>query len=136
LYEKPFKLEIITPRSIVYQADATSVSAPGVKGGFQVLYNHAPFLSALETGVIKVKDATGNDASYATSGGFVEVKDNKVVVLVESAELPGEIDVERAVAARDRAIQRLKSKSPDVDVERARAALIRALNRLRLAGRV
>jgi F-type H+-transporting ATPase subunit epsilon len=75
------------------------------------------------------------DTVYATGGGYLEVRDNKVVVLVESAERPEEIDVERARAARARAEGRLKSHDPSFDAVRAELALARALNRLRLAGR-
>lgn len=135
MYEKPFHLEIITPQRVVYKGEATSVSAPGVLGGFQVLFNHAPLLSALEMGKITVKDVRGDDKVFATGGGFLEVKQNRVVVLVDTAEPSEEIDVERATAARERAMTRLRSPDPDIDVERARAALLRATNRLRIAQR-
>ncbi len=110
MYEKAFQLEIITPSKVVFKDEATSLSAPGVQGGFQILYNHAPFLSALEVGEIKVKDKAGNDTRYATSGGFVEVKDNHVVVLADSAEILSEIDIDRARAAKARAEERLQSR--------------------------
>jgi F-type H+-transporting ATPase subunit epsilon len=133
MYEKAFQLEIITPSKVVFKDEATSLSAPGVRGGFQVLCNHAPFLSALEVGEIKVKDKSGNDTRYATSGGFVEVKDNHVVVLADSAELFSEIDVERAKSAKARAEERLRYRQETIDRERANAALMRAMNRLRLS---
>lgn len=132
MYEKLFQLEILTPGKVVFKDEASSLSAPGVAGNFQVLFNHAPFLSALDVGEIKVKDKSGTDVSYATSGGFVEVKENHVVVLADAVERTDEIDVERAKAAKERAQQRLKSMQMDVDLERARAALSRANNRLRL----
>jgi F-type H+-transporting ATPase subunit epsilon len=131
MYEKPFSLEIIAPDRVVLHGEAGSVSAPGTQGGFQVLYNHAPLLSTLRVGRITVKDTAGAATVFATSGGYLEVRDNKVVVLVETAELAGEIDLERARAAKERAEQRLKSHDPSVDVVRAEAALKRALNRLR-----
>jgi F-type H+-transporting ATPase subunit epsilon len=133
MYEKAFKLQIITPGRVVFQDEASSVSAPGTQGGFQILYNHAPFISTIEVGEIKVKNKNGNDLVYATSGGFVEVKENNVVVLAESAELAGEIDVPRAKAANVRATQRLQSKDPGIDIERARLSMMRSLNRLRVA---
>ncbi len=135
MYEKPFFLEVIAPDRAVFRDDATSLSAPGTNGGFQVLYNHAPFLSSLEVGQITIKSKEGADLVYATSGGFVEVRRNKVVVLVESAERADEIDVARAQAARDRAEQRLHTKDPNIDFVRAQLALLRALNRLRIAGK-
>jgi F-type H+-transporting ATPase subunit epsilon len=133
VYEKPFAVEIVTPSRVVFQGEATSLSVPGFIGGFQVLYNHAPLLSALGIGVLKIKDRDGHDSLFATSGGFVEVKNNRAVVLAESAESAAEIDITRAQAAMDRAKQRLSSPSPDIDVARAEAALMRALNRLRLS---
>jgi F-type H+-transporting ATPase subunit epsilon len=133
VHEKAFSLEIVTPARVVFQGEVTSFSAPGTLGGFQVLYNHAPLLSSLEVGVLKVRDLEGHDTLYATGGGFVEVKDNRAVVLAESAEIPGEIDVARAKAAMERAKKRLETPGPDTDVDRARVALARALNRLHLA---
>jgi F-type H+-transporting ATPase subunit epsilon len=135
VYEKAFKVEIITPGRVVYRDEATSVSAPGVQGRFQILYSHAPFLSAVEIGALKVKEKSGMDIVYATSGGFVEVKNNAVIVLVETAERSGEIDVARAEAARERAAKRLRSEYKEIDHERAQMALLRAMNRLRLAER-
>jgi len=132
VYEKGFQLEIVTPERVVFKDEATSVSAPGVMGGFQVLHNHAPLLSSLEIGAVKVKNKQGKDTVYATSGGFVEVRNNNVVVLVESAEAAGEIDLDRAKSAEERAKERLHSKDPSVDNSRAEAALMRALNRQRI----
>jgi F-type H+-transporting ATPase subunit epsilon len=133
MYEKSFDLEIITPIRVVLSEAVTSVSVPGVQGGFQVLYNHAPLMAAIGIGQMKVRDTEGRDTRYATGGGFVEVKDNKVVVLVESAERADEIDVARAQAAKDRADHRLHMRSEEIDTDRARVAMLRALNRLRVA---
>ena len=135
MYEKTFKLQIVTPNKVVYQDQASSLSAPGTQGGFQILYNHAPFISTIDIGEIKVKNASGKDALFATSGGFVEVKNNDILVLAETAEPAGEIDVERARAAENRARERLSSKDPDTDVDRARVSMMRSLNRLRIAGK-
>jgi F-type H+-transporting ATPase subunit epsilon len=135
MYERSFSVEIVAPDRVVFQGEATSVTAPGTLGGFQVLFNHAPLLSSLEVGPLKVKNTQGVDTVYATGGGYLEVRENKVVVLIESAEKPEEIDVERARAARARAEERLKVRDPSFDSVRAELALARALNRLRLAGR-
>ena len=107
MYERSFSLEIVAPDRVVFQGEATSVTAPGTLGGFQVLFNHAPLLSSLDVGPLKVKNTQGVDTVYATGGGYLEVRENNVVVLVESAEKPEEIDVERARAARVRAEERL-----------------------------
>jgi F-type H+-transporting ATPase subunit epsilon len=134
MFDKPFRLQIITPTRVVFQDDAVSISAPGVIGGFQVLYNHAPLLSALEIGELRVRKTDGVELRFATSGGFLEVKQNEVVVLADAAELASDIDSARADRARDRAHARLHSKDPSVNVERARLAMHRAMNRLRIAG--
>jgi len=133
--DKSFKLEIVTPKRVVFNGAVTSFSAPGVVGNFQVLRSHAPLLSATMIGVVKVVDTAGQEIRYATSGGFVEVNDNKVMMLAETAERSDEIDVNRAEAARDRAKKRLGGERSEIDVERARLALHRALNRLKVAGR-
>lgn len=132
--DKRYRLEIVTPRRTVYASEVVSFSAPGVMGGFQVLFHHAALLSSLQTGEVKVVEPDGSERRYATSGGFVEVRNNTVVLLAETAERADEIDVTRARAARERAHQRLTERAPDLDVERARAALARAMNRLKVAG--
>lgn len=131
--EKNFQLEIVTPRKVIFSGEVTSFSAPGVVGGFQVLKSHAPLLSSIAIGEVKLTDVSGQEFRYATSGGFVEVRENKVIMLAESAERSDQIDVERATAARDRAQERLAAKREDTDAERARIALLRALNRLKIS---
>lgn len=134
MFDKPFDLEIITPERVMFSERATSVSAPGVEGNFQVLFHHAPFLTTLDIGKIKLQTADGKEMFFATSGGFVEVRDDRVVLLVETAERADEIDVERANASRRRAEQRLKERDEKTDATRAEASLRRAMNRLRVAG--
>ena len=136
MFDKPFKLEIITPSRVVFADDALGVSAPGVEGGFQVLRDHATLLSSLDPGRIKVLKADRSEILYATSGGVLEVFDNKVVVLAETAERADEINIDRARAAKERAERRLRTHDPEVDVDRAAMALRRALNRLRVAERL
>lgn len=134
--DKSYKLEIVTPKKVLFNGDVTSFSAPGVLGGFQVLKSHAPLLSNISIGEVKLVDAEGNEHRYATSGGVVEVKDNKVVFLAETAERSDEIDASRAEAARDRARKRLSEKKTGIDLDRARTALFRAMNRLKVADRL
>jgi F-type H+-transporting ATPase subunit epsilon len=132
--DKTFHLEIVTPKRIVFKGEATSFSAPGVNGGFQVLHSHAPLLASVTIGKVKIIETSGTESHYAISGGFVEVRENNVILLAETAERTDEIDVERVKAARDRAVKRLAEKYPDTDIERAKLALYRALNRLKIAG--
>ena len=136
MYEKPFTVEIVTPVRMAFSGQATSVSAPGVEGGFQVLASHAPFMSAIGTGPVTLKGLDGTDTVYATSGGFVEVRDNKVTVVADTAERADEIDVKRAEASRERARERLELYKLDTNIDRARASMARALNRLRVAGKI
>jgi F-type H+-transporting ATPase subunit epsilon len=133
--DKTFKLEIVTPQRIVYNGSVVSFTAPGTVGSFQVLHNHAPLLSSIGIGQIKVVDDRGQEARYATSGGFVEVRENHVVTIAETAERADQIDVDRAKAALGRATMRLEEKRADIDLVRARAAQARATNRLKIAGR-
>jgi F-type H+-transporting ATPase subunit epsilon len=131
--EKVFKIEIVTPKKIVFSGDVISFSAPGVVGGFQVLKSHAPLLSSISIGEVKLVDASGVESHYATSGGFVEVHENKAILLAETAERSDEIDVARAEAARERARKLLAEKRAGIDLDRARLALFRAMNRLKVA---
>ena len=133
--DKSFQLEIITPQRVVFSDSVTSFTAPGVMGGFQVLHNHAPLLSALNIGEAKLRDEKGNELRFAVGGGFVEVKTNHVVMLADSVERVDEIDIPRAERAKERAEQTLRERKPDLDVEQAQLALARAFNRLRLANR-
>ncbi|RMD97513.1 MAG: F0F1 ATP synthase subunit epsilon [Calditrichaeota bacterium] len=127
-----FQLDIITPFKRVYSGEVESVVAPGFEGYFGVLARHAPLVSAIQIGEIKVETGTST-LHFATSGGFAEVLPKKVTILAEAAEDVTEIDVARAEAARDRARRRLAEGKGVWDIDRARIALARAENRLRLA---
>ncbi|HEX9614808.1 MAG TPA: F0F1 ATP synthase subunit epsilon [Bacteroidota bacterium] len=131
--EKTFRLEIVTPKKVVLSSDVTSFSAPGMIGGFQVLKDHAPLLSSLAVGVVKVVDESGRETRFATSGGFVEVRENRVVMLAETAERSDQIDIQRAENSRKRATKRLEEKKIEIDLERSRFSLQRAQNRLQVA---
>jgi F-type H+-transporting ATPase subunit epsilon len=131
---KPFNLEIITPSKTAFTGEVNSVNLPGVLGEFQVLYNHAPMMSSLEIGKIRLVDAAGNEVLFATSGGVAEVLKNKVLVLSNAVETPAEIDAARAEQAAERAKERLQQRSnPDIDISRAEIALARALNRIKIS---
>lgn len=129
-----FQLDIVTPDKVEWSGLVNMVIVPGTDGEFGVLPNLAAIVSSLETGIITVKIEGREKASLiAISGGFAEVLNNKMVVLAETAELPEEIDVERAERALRRAEERLgKRGEQHIDYERAEAALKRALVRLRL----
>jgi F-type H+-transporting ATPase subunit epsilon len=133
---KEFTLEIISPSKIGYTGKVISVTVPGTKGNFQILYNHAPIISSLEIGEIKLEDSSGLKLQFATSGGTLELSNNHVIILAESFERYDEIDVKRAEDAKSRAENRLKNiKKENVDQVRAELSLKRAINRLKLAGK-
>lgn len=127
---KEINLEVTTPSKKAFSGKVKSVTLPGTLGSFQVLYNHAPILSSLEIGVIKVVDLGDKESFFAIGGGTAEVMNNNVLVLAESFESPKIIDAERAEQAKKRAEERLKKHDEDVDFARAEVALKRALNRL------
>ena len=128
-----FKAQILTPEGSLFDDEVTGVRVPGGMGSFEVKTLHANIISTLEVGEILVRKATGDEQSFAVTGGFVEVVDNKLTLLAEAAEPVEEIDVERAKEAKQRAEDRLDSDDPDIDKERARKALERAENRIKLS---
>ena len=130
-------LEVVTPKGAVVSEEVDIVTAPGFAGEFGVLANHAPFLSTIKIGTLRYKQG-GNENELMVSGGFCEVSNNKITFLVESAERGHEIDVDRALQAKERAEKRLLQaieQQEKFDRTRAEAALQRALARLKLAQR-
>lgn len=129
---KKFNLEIITPSKSVFNDSVVSATFPGALGEFQVLFNHADLMSVIEIGRLRI-EKDGETLLFATSGGTVEVKNNKVLFLAETVEESSLIDLERAKRALERAQERLKSENrSEVDFSRAEAALQRALNRIKV----
>lgn len=128
-------LEVVTPTGPVIADDVDIVTAPGFGGEFGVLANHAPFLSTIKIGTLSFK----KDKQYKflmVSGGFAEVSNNKITFLVESAEYGQDIDVDRAIKAKERAEKRIAQAiqhSEKINRARAEAALQRALARIRAA---
>ncbi len=133
MYEKSFHLEIVSPTRVVYSGEAASLTAPGVLGMFQVLFDHAPLLAQLAPGPLTVKDVSGADHRYAVGGGFAEVRSNNVIVLADSAEPAAEIDVARAENARADAQRRVREADTEEEKSLAGEALARARNRLKVA---
>jgi len=133
--ENTIKLEVVTPDRKVVSEEVEMVVAPAAEGYLGILANHAPLITSLQIGMLKYT-AGGQEQKLAISGGFLEVKDNRAVVLAEAAERPEEIDVQRALAAKERAERRLSERNADIDLVRAEVALKRALNRLKVAGKM
>ncbi len=129
------KLEVVTPKGAIASDDVDIVTAPGFAGEFGVLANHAPFLSTIRVGTLRYKK-DGVEEELMISGGFCEVSHNKITFLVESAERGYDIDVDRALRAKERAEKRLlqaRAQQEKIDRTRAEAALQRALARLKIA---
>jgi F-type H+-transporting ATPase subunit epsilon len=126
-------LEIVTPDRLVYSEQVNSVTVRGVEGELGILPGHISFVTPLQIAPVFVK--IGNERTpFAVQGGFVEVRKDKIVILAESAERAGEIDLERAEAAKERAETRLnaKGRQDEVDHRRAELALQRAMNRIKV----
>jgi len=131
----PIQLEIVTPERLVYEDEVDSVNVPGIEGELGILPHHAPLVSILGFGELRIRKG-GAEESFAIAGGFVQVRPDKVVVMAETADLAAEIDLERAQEARREAERALESGySEGADLSAARAALQTALMRIRVAER-
>jgi len=127
-----FQLEIVTPEKRVVDTAAEEVQIPGKNGYLGVLPGHAPLITELAVGEVSFL-SQAKEERLAVAWGFAEVLPDKVTILAETAERPGEIDVERARKAKQRAEERLSSGDPNVDVERCLDALHKAETRLDVA---
>lgn len=128
-------LEIVTPYKKVVDIEVDEVTATGKLGEFGILPGHAPFLTSLKIGELCYK-AGGVSTSMALNWGYFEVKDDKIIVLVESAEYAEDIDYERARAAQIRAEEELKKLTPeDKQFKIFEAALERSIIRMQVSGK-
>lgn len=131
----PIRLEIVTPEKLAYSDDVDAVVLPGSEGELGILPHHAPLLSLLGAGELRIRKA-GEEESFAIVGGFVQVRPDKIVVMAETADLAAEIDLERAQEARREAERALEAGFEEpADLAQARAALQAALVRIRVAER-
>ena len=128
-------IEIVTAERIVFAGEVDAVLVPGSEGQLGVLPHHAPLMTSLAPGELILRNGADEDI-LAVSGGFIEIRPDRVIVLADQAERAEEIDITRAQAARKRAEERLKNKESGTEEERADAALRRALVRLSVAEKV
>ncbi len=129
-------LEVVTPSRLLVSEEVELATAPGTDGVFGAMANHSPLLATLKIGEMHYLNE-GNAVRIALSGGFCDVSNNRMTVLAESAELSTEIDVDRALKAKERAERRLQeaeARKGDIDLARAQAAFARALTRIHIAG--
>jgi F-type H+-transporting ATPase subunit epsilon len=124
---------IITPHGVYKEMDAGILNIPTMDGIQGILPNHMPLVTMLKIGEMTTEE-NGQRQSYAIAGALFYFKDNQAEILTDAIEGKNEIDVERAIAAKERAEKRLASKDPNVDYKRAQAALDRALVRLKVSG--
>ncbi len=129
-----FKLTIVTAEREVFSEDVDALIAPGIEGQLGILPNHAPLMTQLQPGEMTVR--SGNDENVlVVTGGFLEVLNNNVTILADTAELDVAIDLERAEEAMRRAAERVENRQSEVDLSRALQSFRRAQIRVGLARR-
>ncbi len=126
------RLDIVTAEGVVYSEDVDVVVAPGVEGQLGILPHHTPLMTTLQAGELRVRQG-GEEFVLAISGGFLEVRPDRVIVLADAAERAEDIDITRAEEAKRRAEEWLSRHTPEVDMARAEAALRRSIARLKVA---
>ena len=128
------RLDIVTAERVVYSDEVDLVVAPGIEGELGILPHHAPLMTMLEPGELRI--SKGDEETYlAVSGGFLEVRPDRVIILADAAERAEEIDTSRAEAARRRAEEQLKQQLSQADMASTEAALRRSLARLKVSTR-
>ena len=129
------RLEIVTPERVIYSDEVDAVIAPGVEGQLGILPHHAPLMTMLQAGELRVRKGE-EETCIAVFGGFLEVRPDRVIVLADAAERAEEIDAARAEEAKRRAEQALANrKVSQADKARAEAALRRSLVEIKVAER-
>jgi len=128
---KTLMVSVVTPDGQVLEEDYEMVSCKAETGELGILPGHIPLVAPLTISALRLKKGS-DEHLVAISGGFIEVRPDKVTVLTPSAEKSSDIDIERALAAKERAEQRL-AQEKDIDEIRAKASLQRALNRIKIA---
>jgi len=125
------KCDIVTVERLVYSDEVDMVVAPGIMGTLGILPKHAPLITALEEGELRLKKGEAEER-FAVGGGYMEVRPDMVIIMADTAERAEEIDEARAEAARQRAEQLLKEKPPDMDRAAIEGALRRSHVRLKV----
>ena len=126
-----FYLEMVSPQDVFFSGNARQVILPGVDGAYGVLPNHEPMVTAIMAGIVRYQDEAGNWQEAVASDGCVEVMPERVIVLAATLKRPEDIDRNRALAAKQRAEERLRQKQSQYEYYQTQAALARALARLK-----
>ena len=124
-----FTLKIVTPDRVFYQGEVSMVEFNTTEGEIGVLKGHVPTTVIISPGILTITEAEETKEA-ALHAGFAEILQNEVVILAEIIEWPEEIDEERAKRARERAEERLRTKTPETGILRAETALQRAMARI------
>ena len=127
--DNSFVVRIITPTRVFYEGTAEMIEFNTVEGEIGVYKNHIPLTTVIAPGIVVITDGE-EKRKAAVHSGFAEILGDKVTILAEVAEWPEEIDVDRAIAARDRAEKRLSEKADNIDIARAEIALRKSLVRI------
>lgn len=131
---KHIHIDIVTPEKKIFEGQIRAIVAPGIDGEFGVLPDHAPFATVLAPGVVELTDEDGKKELMAVSGGYIEVTREKVILLVETAERPEEVDVETLKRRKEEKEKLLRAKDKkDVDYDAIQIALIKEISRLKAA---
>jgi F-type H+-transporting ATPase subunit epsilon len=131
----PLMLEIVTPERLAFSDEVDAVTCPGIEGELGILPHHAPLVTTLGVGELRIRKG-GDEEFFAIAGGFLQVRPDRVVVMAETADMASEIDVAKAEEARREAERALAEGFEEpADLARARAGLQRALLRIQVAER-
>ena len=128
------KVSILTPTKKIFEGEVDILNVPTPRGNFGILPHHYPLLSMITIGKLNYRKKK-ETVEYAISGGVLTVEQNEVYVLAEAIARKDEIDIDRAMEAKKRALDRLSAKDGNIDVARAEAALARAIARIEVASK-
>ncbi|KAA9027819.1 F0F1 ATP synthase subunit epsilon [Niallia endozanthoxylica] len=132
---KTIKVSVVTPDGPVYESDVEMISTKAQSGELGILPGHIPMVAPLQIGSVRLKNGS-NTEFVAVTGGLLEVRPDQVTILAQAAETAEDIDLDRAMQAKQRAEQRLnESRQTNVDFQRAELALKRAVNRINVSRR-
>jgi F-type H+-transporting ATPase subunit epsilon len=129
---KLLSIDIVTPEKKIFEGKIRSIIAPGIDGEFGVLPDHTPFATILAPGVVTISLEDGKNELLAVSGGYVEVTREKVILLVETAERPEEVDIETVKRRKEEKEKLLRAKDrKDVDYDAIQISLMKEMSRLK-----
>ena len=130
-----FSVKVIASNRVFYEGKCRSLVLPELDGEKGILAHHENMIIAIENGVMKIKQEDGEWIEAAVSSGFAQIINNRVLVLVLSAEKPEEIDIRRAQEAKERAEEQLRQKQSLQEYHISQASLSRAMTRIKEASK-